>query len=179
VTLPANIRVNVKANFPAIVTATGIITISKANGVWTIGASFIQLQTLPTILITGNILIPVQDPATGFFYSASASALVSALAPQSRIVTVGATIAALASDGDILVDLATPSAVTVNLPSSALATRPITVKDLAGNASTDNITIVPSGSEKIDGQNNLLIASDGGSFTLYPLPAPSLGWFLR
>ena len=35
--LPANIRVNVRAPFPVRVVGSGLITVTKANGIWTIG----------------------------------------------------------------------------------------------------------------------------------------------
>jgi hypothetical protein len=176
-TLP-NIRVNVKANFPALITGTGIIAISKANGVWSIGASFEQLPTLPQSLISGAILIPTQDPVSGNFFSVSVTSVFGVGSLVSRIVTAGAVIAAQTSDGDILVNLASPSAVTVNLPASLTATRPVSVKDLAGNASTDNITIFPSGAETIDGLASAVIATDGGALTFYPLPGGG-GWYLK
>jgi hypothetical protein len=39
-------------------------------------------------------------------------------------------------------------------------------KDESGDAGTNNITITPSGSEKIDEQNNYVISSDYGFVTL-------------
>lgn len=41
--LPANIRVNVKAPFPTLVYGTGPITVTKANGIWTIGFNISQI----------------------------------------------------------------------------------------------------------------------------------------
>lgn len=178
-TLPASVRVNVRANFPAIVTATGFITISKANGVWSIGASFKQLAPLPSSLFTATSFIPVQDTVAGVFYSISMVALISAVSTAHRTVTaaVAGVIQALPTDGDILINLGTPAAVAVDLLAAASATRPVGVKDLAGNANTFNITVTPSGSETIDGQTNFVIASDGGAVTLYPLSG--VGWYIK
>jgi hypothetical protein len=44
-TMPASIRVNTQAPFPSLVNSTAPATISKANGVWTIGLSIASLGT--------------------------------------------------------------------------------------------------------------------------------------
>lgn len=186
-TFPATIRVAVKANFPAIITTSGFIQISKANGVWTVGANFAQLLTLPPSLVTATSVLPIEDTVGGAFYSLSLTALIAfvassigAAAPPKRIVTAGVAghIAALITDGDILVNLTVPAAVIVDLVASSTATQALCIKDYAGNASTNNITITPNGSEKIDGlTGSIKIASDGGSVTLYPISGT--GWYSR
>mgnify|MGYP001604528696 CR=1 FL=1 len=51
------------------------------------------------------------------------------------------------------------------------------VVDITGNAATFNITILPFGSQKIRGQNNLKIVANYGGFTLWPISTG--GWYLR
>src|SRR5580693_8833446 len=79
-TLPASIRVNVRASFPSIVTTTGFLSLSKANGVWTFGTNFRQLTAAPGNLATSPYIFPVQDPAIGAFYSVTLAAIVTAFA---------------------------------------------------------------------------------------------------
>ena len=51
--------------------------------------------------------------------------------------------------------------------SSAGAGRMLIIKDIGGAAGTNNITIDPNGSEKIDGQSTLVIAANSGSVMLF------------
>lgn len=46
-TLPANIRVNVAAPFPAKVKGSGPVTINKQNGIWTVGFSIAAVGAMP------------------------------------------------------------------------------------------------------------------------------------
>lgn len=77
--------------------------------------------------------------------------------------------------GDVLVNL--NADVTVNLPPSAgRLGYPIEVTDIGGFAFSHNITIVPNGTEKIMGLNNIAITSNYGSFVLEPIPTG--GWYV-
>lgn len=83
--------------------------------------------------------------------------------------------------GDVLINSSSP--VTVNLPASASRTpnftgagpQPVRIVDISGNASTNNITIVPVGAEKIVGLSSVVINVNWGSFYLFPLPTG--GWY--
>ena len=80
------------------------------------------------------------------------------------------------------------SAVTINLPSVGSWTRDpfdmvqdgfsggIIIKDLFGQAGTFNITVIPDGTDKIDGSSSALISTNFGSLQLFPLNDLS-GWF--
>ena len=72
--------------------------------------------------------------------------------------------------GDYILGIDTTSnAVEVDLraASDAKTGRMLIIKDVGGNAGTNNITIDPNGSEKIDGQANLVIAANSGSATIF------------
>ena len=56
----------------------------------------------------------------------------------------------------------------ITIPSAQIVDgREITIKDATFNAATDNIKIETEGAETIDGAADLLIDTDGGSYTLY------------
>jgi hypothetical protein len=72
----------------------------------------------------------------------------------------------ISSQDDILIiQLATPSALTVTLPSSVVAGRIITIKDGAGVAAQNNITIKPA-SGTIDGVASLILNTNYANVTL-------------
>ena len=69
----------------------------------------------------------------------------------------------------------TGGAVTIDLPAASGRTGPIRVKDIKGDAATNNITITPNGTDTIDGLSSLVINSNYGGYFLYPV---SGGWTL-
>jgi hypothetical protein len=131
-----------------------------------------QLQALINSEITTNGVGSI----TGAELNAILLDMIAALAAPNQVpVTTSGTTAGLATDGDVLVNA--PGAVTYDLASAALATRPVCVKDTSNAASTNNITIAPSGTQTINGVNgSIVIRTNGGSFTLRPL-ASGLGWY--
>lgn len=130
--------------------------------------------------------LPTSDPgspqnafggSTGI--AAQINAALALCFPTGRVVApTGGVIAALTSDGDILVNQGASTAVSVTLVAASTATRPVTVKDYTGNASAAYpISIVPNGAEKIDGLSSVSISTAYGSVTLYPLAAG--GWYVK
>lgn len=93
-------------------------------------------------------------------------------------VTTGGTTTVSPGVSLILVDVASP--VTLQLPTAIEAVVgpqtlvygyervPITIVDLGGHASANNITILPFGSEKINGNSSAAIQSDYRTITLLP-----------
>jgi hypothetical protein len=180
-TLPANIRVNVRAPFPSRVQGASFIQVSKSNGVWTITANYELLANFPSL--TGTQVIVAFDPASGQFGLLTAP-VVSGDGAY-RLITASGAINVLGTDVVILTNLATPAAVNIVLPQSSVRNGlPITVKDIAGNANTYNITFVPFSGETIDGFSAAAAAANGvavidvnyGKKTLYPLTFG--GWYL-
>lgn len=72
--------------------------------------------------------------------------------------------------GIVRVNQTVGAAITLNLPLAAAKTCPVLIADWKNDAGTNNITISPSGSEKIQGQSSWVIAGDGGSVFLRPVP---------
>ena len=66
----------------------------------------------------------------------------------------------------------------VQLPSSSVyGNSSQSVVDIAGSAKTNNITILPFGSEKIMGQSSIVIATNYGGLTFWPIPTG--GFYLK
>lgn len=69
---------------------------------------------------------------------------------------------------EVLLTDTTSKAVTITLTTSSLSVGyTVVIKDTGGNASINNITIATQGSEKIDGQNTIIIDSNYKSVTLF------------
>ncbi|MBV8472591.1 MAG: hypothetical protein JO107_09460 [Hyphomicrobiales bacterium] len=181
--LPANIRVNVRAPFPAQVAGAGFITVSKKNGVWTIAPNFAQINSLGGLKPTQ--IFVVYDTVTGLFTSVSVASLNQFGAGVYRTVTTTGNVNAAVTDGIILMQKSSSGPTSISLPQSSLrGGLPLTVKDLTGDANTNNITFVPAIGETIDGFSAAAAAANGvalidtnyGKKTLFPLT--SGGWFI-
>ena len=187
-TLPANIRVNVRVPFPTRVGGAAFISVNKANGIWTIAPNYRLLA--PDVAITPTQVVAVQDLLTGVFSYAYANALGSGggggggvVVP--RMITVAGATVVLAADTALLINPSPGGAVTIQLlPSAGRAGIPLIIKDYSGLANTNNITITPASGETIEGlsaaaavANGIaVIDTDYGSKSLYPLTSD--GWFI-
>jgi hypothetical protein len=101
-----------------------------------------------------------------------------------RTITAAGTVVLSSNDNDIIVIKKTVgAATTVDLPTAAsrivygLTANKVSIRIVDGkyDAATNNITIVPSGSDTIMGGANYIIDSNGGSIMLTPL-ADGSGW---
>ncbi len=182
-TLPANIRVNANVPFPSRVSGASFIVVSKANGVWNIAPNYSLLAVIPP---TQTQEFVVYDPVTGAYGLLNVSTFLTSNAGNYRLVSASGDVTITQFDVIILLDKTVGAATNVNLPlSSSRSGVPVTVKDLKGDANTNNITFVPTLSETIDGFSAAAAAANGvalidinyGSKTLYPLT--SGGWYLK
>lgn len=185
-TLPANIRVNTSVPFPALVKGSGPITITKVNGIWTVGFSFSQITTqIPSLSSFPTDYVLVYDSIAQTYFKMSLAVFTALITNTYRIVTVAGDVAVVSTDRIILLNKTVGAATNIVLPTSASRNgAPITVKDYKGDANTNNATFVPSGTETIDGfspanaitNGSALIDINYGKKTLYPLTAG--GWYL-
>lgn len=198
-TLPAAVRVNVGVFFPTQVRGAGYVAVSKSNGIWTVSVDYTVLAPAVTIPDTTTKLIAAYDTLSRQYNTVTIAQIAAAAA--SIVTTSGLTGAILnthrtvTDPGDVVVDATTDEIIlldkTVGAPTNIIlptaASRqgvPLTVKDLKGDAATNNITFVPNGSETIDGFSGAAAAANGvalidmnyGKKMLYPLA--SGGWYL-
>jgi len=180
--LPANIRVNVRVPFPTSVKGAAFIGVSKANGVWSITPNYLTLGE--NVAVTPTQVLALQDSITGAWSWVGAASFVSAALTTYRIITGAGAVSVLTTDIVLVFQKSPSGASTVNLPASATRVgAPVIIKDLTGDANINNITIVPSGTETLDGFSAAAAAANGvavlsidyGSMWLVPLT--SGGWF--
>jgi hypothetical protein len=184
-TLPASIRVNVRAPFPVRVSGASFIGVNKANGVWTISPDYRGLNPVISLVSTQNLA--VQDTVTGQWATISAQLIAGSVASLNtyRIVTTTGAVTVLSTDVVLLLNKGASGASTIYLPTAASrAGVPVIIKDLTGDANTNAITIVPNGSETIDGFSAAAAAANGvavidadyGAKSFYPIAG---GWYVR
>lgn len=176
---PANIRVNTSVPFPALTMGSGPISVTKVNGVWTIGFSInaLQAQTPPLVNFPTDFLL-FYDTLANTSYKLSFTSLLQMLGttPVQNFDTVAGTYN-VTSETILLINKTVPAAHNIQLPAaSGRGGTAIVIKDYAGNAAANVATILPNGSEKIDGLSSVPINTNYGGFRLVPIATG--GWFI-
>lgn len=102
-------------------------------------------------------------------------AAVQSVAGELRVVTAAGDVTVSATEGGVAINKTVGAATTVNLPTAASRNGvPVIVKDMKGDALTNNITVVPNGAETIDGNANDVISTNKGSRGYRPVVG--VGW---
>ena len=167
-TLVPNIRINTSAPFPATVKGGGVVTVSKANGIWTVGLNFGALAQLPLAPDPANTFVLTWDSVTGVFALIPISAT-SGSKVVKTLVAAASPYTALPTDEVLLIENVP---FTVNVDWS-MRTKALRVVDQSGEASPATpIAITPAaGQTQLAAVNfSYLIDGAGGSITLTPLP---------
>jgi hypothetical protein len=169
------IKARVVTQLPAAVVAGPAMKIVNANGIYTFSLDLSQIATLSSVApdqISNQFVLSYNVA------EASLSLLPFNIAVSDKVIVVKTDAGAVnvgEFDGIILINKGTPEATTINLPASDSKIGAVKIVDFAGNAGTYNITLVPSGSDVINGQTEWVIAGDGGSVVLDPVTG---GWAL-
>lgn len=182
-TLPANIRVNLGAPFPATVKGGGLVAVQKANGIWTVSLNFnALLPGLNAIADPAHSYILTFNALTGVLNLVLATAFVAVPVPGPRLPPHNAVVNIVTADIEVGID-ATGSSVTCPLPSVAAwtAANPngleLTIFDYKGQATPAN-TITPTlnGADTWVQGVGPVIQSAYGLIKLRPVGS---AWFVR
>jgi hypothetical protein len=145
------LKLKFRTAFPALVSVISPLTLVKAGLAYTFGFDINALRT-------------------------SLDAIYAPLTTNYTTVTGTGTYPVAVTDNIILINKTVPAANSVQLPAaSSRGGFPITIKDLKGDAATNNITVLPNGAETIDGLLSVVINSNYGSYKFYPAQN---GWFI-
>lgn len=165
-----NLRVVPK--FPAEVSGSGFVTISKVGATYTFGTDYSLIGPVVVLDPTAKSFV-VQDSNDG---SQGTITIASILASGYNFTTVTAAgdFNIGAADTYIRLNKTVPATTNINLPAASVRNGlPLTIKDVAGNADTYNFSIVPNGSEKIDGLSSYAGTMKFQVITLVPVVG---GW---
>jgi hypothetical protein len=188
-TLPANIRVNTGVPFPSLVTSTAPVTVTKQNGIWTVGLSFNVLgQQVPPLADYPTDFFLMFDSVRQTFFKISLTTLIANIVPQNvptiRMAASNATIAITNADVEVGIDTRT-TAVTATLPSAAAWAVQnqngvaLTLVDIFGNAFANNITPSLNGADIFYTVGVPKILADYGVLAIRPAGSPVNGWYVK
>ena len=139
----------------------------------------IRLKVLPRFPSSVSATSPILLVITGgnYAFSLDMNALLAILdqlfqpfaATVEQHITSAGPVAINNDTSIVRVDQTVGAAMALTLPLAASKTCPVLIADWKGDAGTNNITITPNGSEKIQGQSSWTIAGDTGSIFLRPI----------
>lgn len=172
------IKARAVVKFPARIDGDNGITVTKANGVYTISDEFDTLSELESI--DDSSVTYVKLLFEGVYYYFSIASLVEAIssAGTPQVITAAGDLTIESTHRYVVFNKTVGAATGVTLPASADRDDALVIKDGKGDASTNNITITPDGSETIDGLSAWVISFDYGGVTLVPRPDGN-GWWTR
>lgn len=181
--IPANIRVNVSFPFPALVTASGPVSLAKLNGIWTIGLSVGLLGVqIPPIGNYPTDYILVWDDVTKTWFKMPLSALPTGgggggTARTQRLVVASPIVIA---PTDQIINCNIPATAACALPqASTRLGSALTFKDM-GQASAHPITLSPFAGDTIDGGGAIVLNNNRQGVTLVPYnDGTSVGWAIE
>ena len=178
-TLPANIRVNTLLPFPALVTGSGPISVTKVNGIWTINYAIENIPPgNPVGVQLNNDYLLVWDSVAQTFFTVPMSFFGTAGTTQKqRSITSGPVII---GPSDQILNLNLSSSLTITLPAYASRNgQPLTFKDVGNQATAFPQTITAAGGETIDGFTTIPFDVNGESITLSPAnDGLNTGWYV-
>lgn len=162
------LRLRVSTRIPAQLVVENFLTIAKANGIYTFGVDYTLLDS-SAISDPAAALIAVLDQTAGIYKVGTLSAIIASSLQIEQHITAAGPATINNNTGIVRVDQTIGSAITLNLPAAASKTCPVLICDWKGDAGTNNITIAPNGSEKIQGLSNWTLAGDNSSVFLRPI----------
>lgn len=167
-------RVNIQAPFPAFVRPTGPITLTKQNGVWSIG---FNAQGVPSIVIPPSGLpnewIVAFSNSAGQTFSVSLADLSNQIATEIRAGAVAQkliTASYIPVQGDVILNLNINQAnQTITLPDAAAwAGQPLEFMDVGPHCTEFPVQINPAAGQTINGQPNFTMDTDYQYLKLVP-----------
>lgn len=178
-TLPANIRINTSAPFPATVKGGGVVAISKLGNIWTVSLNFAAVAQTPIIADPANTFVLGWNQLTGVYSLLPLSSLSNSKITKilTNVAPFTSPYAAQPTDDVLIVKPTVAAAFTVTVDWSTRS-KPLTIVDGKADAFNHNITITPAAGQTQMGTVNYsyIIDSNGGSITMTPLPDATGGY---
>lgn len=152
--VPANIRVNIGAPFPALVKGAGVVALTKRNGMWTVSLNYAVLGITPVIADPPNTYTLVWNALTGVFAVVPVSLLGSGGITPKIVTFAMSPYTPLLADRLLLVDT-TGGVVVINMMLAAARLTgagylDLTIKDDKGNSAVNAIMVNRAGGDLLD-----------------------------
>jgi hypothetical protein len=162
------IQLKVLPKFPSNVLAASFLTLTKANGIWTVGVDYSKIA--PIGLFDPSVeKFPVFNSLDGSYALISLASLINA-SQTTRVITAPGDVAVAVTDGLIILNKTVSQTTNVNLPASALKIGKVKIVDWKGDSASFPITVNCAGSDKLNGNlASWIISANGASAVFDPI----------
>lgn len=143
------------------------LAITSASGTSTASLDYSSMVELTSYDPTRK-LFAVIDRATGVWNQVSLASILAG-SQTVQIVTAAGDVTVQPNDGLIIVNKTVGAATNVILPAASTKVGRVKVVDWKGDADANNITVVPNGTETIQGRANWMLDSQNASIDLTPV----------
>lgn len=133
-----------------------------------IDLDYTQFTELTSNLDPADSLVAIFNKATLVWNTTTLGTVLNQSQTQ-QVKTTAGDVNVAAADGAIVLNKTVGAATNVNFPLAASKIGDCLVTDLKLDAGTNNITIVPTSPETIQGQSTYVIAANGASLRLKPI----------
>jgi hypothetical protein len=167
------LKLRLLTKFPALVQAATGLAVERLGRVYTFMLDWMAIAEVDGIPDpTSRFVVVVSGtPDTQLYERIAIDDFTASLSGNVQEITTGGPHNIEATAAIVLVNQTVGAAITLMLPLSAAKVGPVKVVDMKGDAATNNITIVPSGSEKYQaGITSWVIGSDAASAVFSPIP---------
>lgn len=175
-----SLKARVLVRFPATVNGSDGIEVTKSGNVYTIGEDFLSLTELDPADID-NAFLKVEVDGAYYYYGIDTLAgdigeavLDDFMTPT--VITAAGDLTITSAHHYVVLNKTSGAATGITLPASAARVGPVRIKDGKGDASSNNITLTPDGSETIDGLSSWVISFDYAGVLLVPR-SDGNGWW--
>lgn len=164
------LKLRLMTKFPALVQAAVGLAVQRAGRTYTFLMDWLSVGVVEGIPdLTSRYLLVVSGTGTAdqLYERIALSTFLSGGGAQ--VITSGGTQNIAANATLVIVDQTVGAAITLNLPPAATKIGAVKIVDWKGDAGTNNITVVPDGSETFNGgATSWVIGADGGSAVFHP-----------
>lgn len=167
------LKLRLLTKFPALVQAATGLAVERFGRIYTFMLNWMTIAVVDSIPDpTSRFVVVVSGTEDDQLYERIAvDDFIASTAGNVQEITAGGTQTIEETAAVVLVNQTVGAAITLTLPFSAAKVGPVKVVDMKGDAGTNNITVVPSGSEAFQaGITSWTIGGNGASAAFSPIP---------
>lgn len=177
---PANVRVNVLAPFPAMVSGSGPITLAKVNGVWQIGINGRLITSANPGVVATDYVIVWDDVAQGWIKISLSNLITQAAQARTQRSVTASPIVITGTDQILNVNIAAGNPTCALPQASSRAGVPLTFKDVGSHFAANPLTLTAFAGDTIDGAGTFVANVNRQGVTLVPFnDGINVGWAIQ
>lgn len=168
------LKLRLLTKFPALMNAAAGVTVERVGRVFTFMLDWMSIAAVDSIADPTSryvVVVSGTDTTDHLYERIALDDFIASTAGNVQLITAGGAQNIEETAAVVVVNQTVGAAITLTLPLSAAKVGHVKVVDYKGDAGTNNITVVPSGSEEFQaGITSWVIGNDGASAVFTAIP---------